>query len=149
MPATLAILSIVFVECVFSAVGITNEAATWKHKLLSILVLFIGNGINAISTRVSTQLNNFFVVAKFLNIAALVIAGISVIIIQSKHPEWTKIGGRDWYTKSWFQYRDTVNLDGTKTHWNELGEWELFGHFSTALYGALWAYSGWDKVSYP
>ncbi len=47
----------------------------------------------------------------------------------------------------WFGNRPTVNPDGSTTDWGHLSEWELLGHYSTALYGALWAYSGWDKVS--
>lgn len=47
----------------------------------------------------------------------------------------------------WFGNRPTVNPDGSETDWDHLSQWELLGHYSTALYGALWAYSGWDKVS--
>lgn len=48
----------------------------------------------------------------------------------------------------WFGNRPTVNPDGSETDWDHVSQWELLGHYSTALYGALWAYSGWDKVSY-
>lgn len=146
MPATLAILSIVFVESIFSAAGVTDQAGRIEHKLLSILVLAIGNGVNCISTKVSTRLNNVFVVTKFVSIAAIVVAGIAVIVIQISNPKRDDIGGRDWFSTPWFEYRNTTNLDGSKTDWGQLNEWQLFGHFSAALYGALWAYSGWDKV---
>jgi amino acid transporter len=39
MPATLAILSIVFVESIFSAAGVTDQAASILHKLLSVLIM--------------------------------------------------------------------------------------------------------------
>jgi L-type amino acid transporter 9 len=44
MPATLAILSIVFMESIFSATGITDQAGRIEHKLLSVLVLVVING---------------------------------------------------------------------------------------------------------
>lgn len=146
MPATLAILSIVFVESIFSSLGVTDQADSVEHKLLSILILIVMNGANSISTKASTKLNSFFVFTKFVSIAGIVIAGIVVVVLQVSNPD-REIGGRDWYTKSWLGYRTTVNPDGSKTDWTDLSQWELLGHYSAALYGALWAYSGWDKVN--
>ncbi|KAI1399057.1 amino acid transporter, partial [Hypoxylon fuscum] len=147
MPATLAILSIVFVESIYSALGVTDQAERIEHKLFSILILVVISVANSISTKASTRLNNFFVVTKFVSIAAIVIAGIVVAILQATHPK-RDIGGRDWYNKPWFGNREVTNPDGSKTDWNGLGEWEILGHYSAALYGALWAYSGWDKAIY-
>ncbi|KAI1290700.1 amino acid/polyamine transporter I [Xylaria venustula] len=148
MPATLAILSIVFVESIYSAAGITDQADRIEHKLLSILILVVISVANSISTKTSTRLNGFFVVTKFTTIAAVVVAGLVVVIIQATHPNKDDVGGRDWFTKPWFGNRPTVNPDGSKTEWGHLSFWELLGHYSTALYGALWAYSGWDKAIY-
>ncbi|KAI1130863.1 amino acid/polyamine transporter I [Nemania abortiva] len=148
MPATLAILSIVFVESIYSAAGITDQADRIEHKLLSILILVVISVANSISTKTSTRLNGFFVVTKFTTIGAVVVAGLVVVIIQATHPDRDDVGGRDWFTKPWFGSRPTVNPDGSKTDWGHLSSWELLGHYSTALYGALWAYSGWDKAIY-
>lgn len=147
MPATLAILSIVFIETIFSAVGVTDRAGSIKHKLLSVLVLLLINGANSISTKASTRLNNFFVGTKFVSIFAVVLAGIVVVILGASDPE-RDIGGKDWQTKPWFGNRETVNPDGSRIDWSRLSAWDTLGHYSTALYGALWAYSGWDKVSF-
>ncbi|KAH9986836.1 amino acid transporter [Xylariaceae sp. FL0662B] len=147
MPATLAILSIVFVESIYSAIGVTDQAARIEHKLFSILILVVISVANSISTKASTRLNNFFVVTKFVSIAAVVLAGIVVAIIQSSDPG-RDIGGRDWFTKSWFASRTVIDPDGNKTDWKQLSQWEMLGHYSAALYGALWAYSGWDKAIY-
>jgi L-type amino acid transporter 9 len=147
MPATLAILSIVFIESVFSALGTTDQAGKIEHKLLSIVVLAIIGGANSISTKVSTRLNNFFVVTKFVSILAVVVAGIVVIIIEVKDSS-KGVGGRDWFRKPWFGFRDSTNPDGSTIDWSKLSEWEILGHYSAALYGALWAYSGWDKASH-
>lgn len=145
MPATLAILSIVFVESIYSAAGVNDQAGSIEHKLLSILIMVLISVANCISTTASTRLNNFFVAAKFASIAGIVVAGIAVVIIQVSDPT-RDIGGRDWFKKPWFAYRTTVTPDGKKIDWSELGEWDVLGHYSAALYGALWAYSGWDKV---
>ncbi|GAP91907.1 putative amino acid transporter [Rosellinia necatrix] len=148
MPATLAILSIVFVESIYSAAGVTGEAGRIAHKLLSVLVLVLVSIANSISTKTTTRLNGFFVLTKFAAVAAVVIAGLAVVIVQASHPDRDDVGGRDWFTKPWFGTRPTINPDESRTDWEDLSEWELLGHYSTALYGALWAYSGWDKAIY-
>ncbi|KAB5532691.1 amino acid/polyamine transporter I [Coniochaeta sp. 2T2.1] len=148
MPATLAILSIVFVESIYSAAGVTDQADRIGHKLLSVLILALITVANSISTKASTRLNNFFVVTKFVTIFAIVVAGLGVVIAQLVHPDREDIGGRDWFTKPWFGYRETVTPDGDRIDWRNLGEWDMFGHYSAALYGALWGYSGWDKAIY-
>lgn len=145
MPATLAILSIVFVESIYSAAGVTGEEGRLAHKLLSVGILVLVGLANSISTKATTRLNNFFVVTKFVAIAGVVLAAVAAVGVQlagrggGERPDWRR---------SWFRYRDSVNPDGSLTHWEGLGEWELMGHLSAALYGALWAYSGWDKAIY-
>ncbi|KAM0271128.1 hypothetical protein ACHAQH_009195 [Verticillium albo-atrum] len=148
MPATLAILSIVFVESVYSSAGVTDGAGRIEHKLLSILVLIVMSGANMFSTKASTRLNGFFVVTKFLSIFVVVVAGLVVVILQVANKERRDVGGRDWFDRPWFEHRETVNPDGSRTDWDAIGRWELLGHYSAALYGALWAYSGWDKAIY-
>ncbi|RGP80267.1 hypothetical protein FLONG3_1568 [Fusarium longipes] len=147
MPATLAILSIVFVESAYSAAGVINEDGRLEHKLLSILVLVVMSVANSISTKASTRLNGFFVALKFLSILVVVVAALAVVGVHVAHPS-KEAGGGDWYRKSWFKYRDTYNPNGPDTDWSKLSQWEIFGHYSAALYAALWAYSGWDKAIY-
>lgn len=148
MPATLAILSIVLIETISSATGVTDQAGRISHKLLSVLVLFVVSGANSISTTASTRLNNFFVGIKFFSILGVVFAGIIVVVITISGPS-KNVGGGDWSRRSWFEHRKSVNPDGTTTDWKKLSQWDLLGHYSAALYGALWAYSGWDKVRQP
>lgn len=145
MPATLAILSIVFVESAYSAAGVVDAAGSIEHKLLSVLVLVLVSAANSISTKASTRLNGFFVVLKFVSILVVVVAAASVIGLHLTHPD-REVGGGDWHKKSWFASRVSYNPDGSETNWEKLSQWEVFGHYSAALYAALWAYSGWDKV---
>lgn len=156
MPATLAILAIVFVESLSTATtgpsgsGSGVDGQSIVHKLLSIAVLLAVSLANSISTKVSARLNNFFVGTKFVAIGAVVVAALAVIVVQttsSSKPHEKLPGGHDW-TSNWFAYRSTLNPDGSITDWTQLSSWALLGHLSAALYGALWAYSGWDKAVY-
>lgn len=147
MPATLAILAIVFVESIYSAAGVTDQAGSWVHKILSVLVVAVITVANSISTKASTRLNNVFVVTKFVTIGAVVAAGLAVVANHIGDTHSKGPGGRDWFEKPWFGYRETELPNGDKIDWRQMGSWDMLGHYSAALYGALWAYSGWDKVS--
>ncbi|KAG9203992.1 hypothetical protein G6514_002154 [Epicoccum nigrum] len=149
MPATLAILSIVFVESVYSSLGVNDPAPPITHKLLSVLVLAVITTLNSISTKTSTRLSGLFVAVKFLTIFLLVVAGLVVVIKYSL--TGNDIGGVDWRREHWFApRRDAPRPDGHPGHfnWTTVSTWESLGFYSAALYGALWAYSGWDKANY-
>lgn len=146
MPATLAILSIVFVESIYSSLGINEPDPPLTHKLLSLLVLVVVTTLNSISTKTSTRLSGFFVAVKFFTIILLIIAGLVVIFVYAAGGK--DLGGNDWHRHNWFTPRDTVLPNGDRLDWTKVTAWESLGFYSTALYGALWAYSGWDKANY-
>ncbi|KAF2277305.1 solute carrier family 7 protein [Westerdykella ornata] len=147
MPATLAILSIVFVESVYSAFGWDSARDGLAQKGWSVLVLVIVTIANSISTKTSTRLGDFFVVIKFSTIFLLILSGLTVLgVFVAQHGR--DLGGGDWYKKRWFAARDSVLPDGRLVDWSEVGAWELLGFFSTALYASLWSFSGWDKANY-
>ncbi|KAH9882038.1 hypothetical protein J1614_001209 [Plenodomus biglobosus] len=146
MPATLAILSIVFVESIYSSMGINEPDPPLTHKLLSLLVLIVVTTLNSISTKTSTRLSSFFVAIKLLTILLLIVAGLVVIFVFAAGGK--DLGGNDWHKHNWFAPRDTVLPNGDHFDWTKVTPWESLGLYSTALYGALWAYSGWDKVNY-
>lgn len=150
MPATLAILSIVFVESVYSSLGVSEPSPPVTHKLLSLLVLVCVSTLNCISTRTSTRLSGFFVAVKLLTILLLVVAGLVVVFVFAFSSRGKDLGGGDWHQRNWFAPRSTALPDGRggRLDWKDVGVWESLGFYSTALYGALWAYSGWDKANY-
>lgn len=144
MPATLAILCIVFVESIYSSFGVNEPHPPITHKLLSVLVLVVVTTANSISTKTSTRLSGFFVAVKLLTIFLLIVAGLTVVAILFDRGK--DLGGGDWHERGWFEPRETVLPDGSLFDWRGVGTWQSLGFYSTALYGALWAYSGWDKV---
>ena len=146
MPATLAILSIVFVESIYSSLGINEPSPPITHKLFSLLVLVTVSTLNSISTKTSTRLGNFFVVIKLFSILLLIISGLTaVFVFVGGHND---LGGGDWHSRGWFEPRESILPDGSPLDWKNVSAWQSLGFYSTALYGALWAYSGWDKVSF-
>jgi hypothetical protein len=155
MPATFGILGIAFAETILLGLESDAEHAQlddgakgwWIRKGIAIAALLAITAANCISTKVSTRLNGFFVVTKFVAIAGVVVAGLAVVGMELNSNVGEGVGGHDWFERSWLRFRDTLNPDGSVTHWKELSTWDILGHLCAALYGALWAYSGWDKVS--
>jgi L-type amino acid transporter 9 len=147
MPATLAILSIVFVESIYSALHPASHgtATGLQYKLYSVLVLVVMISLNSISTKTSARLGNFFVVVKLASVALLVLAGVVAAFVHVANPKKDS-GGGDWHRKGWFDARPSVN-NGKTIDWAKVGSWEAFGYYSAAVYAGLWAYAGWDKVS--
>jgi L-type amino acid transporter 9 len=146
MPATLSILSIVFVESIYSAVhpGAHESTSGILPKLLSILVLVVMALVNSIGTKTSTRLGNIFVFIKLGSVGLIVLAGIVAAIIHMADPSKDS-GGGDWHRKGWFDSRPSVG-NGKKIDWTKVGTWDAFGYYSTALYASLWGYASWDKV---
>lgn len=144
MPATLSILSIVFVESLYSAFSPGGTADGIGYKFLSILVLVIMGLANSIGTKASQKLGNFFLVVKLGSVALIVLAGLVVATVFA-YDRKKDHGGGDWHKRSWFQSRPSVTPEGT-IDWTKVGTWEAFGHYATALYAALWGYASWDKV---
>ncbi|KAF2400648.1 amino acid transporter [Trichodelitschia bisporula] len=144
MPATAAILALVFAESVAQALG---GAPLWAEKLAAIGVVLLVAGANAVSTSLSNRLSTFFLAAKALTITLLVLAGLGVVFAHIVHPGRGGIGGDDWYRRNWFAKRPSITPGGT-IDWAKIGWWEGLGRYSAGVYGALWAYAGWDKANY-
>lgn len=102
--------------------------------------------VNSFGTKTSTRLSGFFVGVKLLTVLLLIIAGLVVVFVYIGQGK--DLGGNDWHEHNWFTGRDTVLPDGSRFDWASVSTWESLGFYSTALYGALWAYSGWDKANY-
>lgn len=151
MPATLSILGIVFVETVYEAAFPGSEGATgsWEQKGFSVLIVAIMLLISALGTKTSTMLNTIAAIIKLLAIFLVILAGVVVAIIYVASHGHHDPGGGDWHEKGWFDKRLSVNPDGSTIDWTKVGSWETFGHICTAIYAALWAYAGWDKVTFP
>ncbi|GAT19441.1 solute carrier family 7 protein [Aspergillus luchuensis] len=149
VPASLAILNIVFVESIYSATGVTDQPDRLAHALLASQVLLVISMAISVSTQFSTRVNTFFLTTKFAAIAVTVVAGLGVVYYHLAG--WDRDNARepqDWLTRAWFVARNTVGLDGREIEWQKLHGWEPLGHYSAALNGVLSAYSGWDKAIY-
>ena len=130
-PGSAAIISIVFGEYVVSAaVGAEAvDVSPWINKGVALGGLVLVTVLNCVSTRLGTRMSDMFMLMKFIALLGVAIVGVVVAVTGFSYNG--KLA-EDWKHENWF--------DGTSTN---LSNWAV------ALYAGLWAFDGWDNVSYP
>lgn len=144
-PSSMAIQSIVIAESIGSVSSATPLTA-WLVKLIAAIAFVSMVFINSINTKTTMRLSESFTIIKIATVALIVIGGLTAVIAHLIDPKSPLSGGKDWYSKDWFQTRPTVS-NGRPVDWTAISTWEQFGHYSAAIYAGLWAFDGWDNVS--
>ena len=129
-PGSTAIISIIMGEyLVRAAIGAEAEYINPIFtKTVALFGLFAVTLLNCISTKLGTRMGDMFMFLKFVALLGVTIIGIVVAatgLSANGHPN------QDWKTKGWFE--------GTNTN---ASSWAV------ALYAGLWAFDGWDNVSF-
>ncbi|KAI9835237.1 MAG: hypothetical protein M1837_003875 [Sclerophora amabilis] len=129
-PGSAAIIAIIFGEYVVrAAIGADVEiVSAWINKSVALAGLLLVTLLNCISTRVGTRIGDFFMFFKFVALLGVTITGVAVAATGFS---WKGQANQDWKDKGWF--------DETST---DVSSWAV------ALYAGLWAFDGWDNVSY-
>jgi amino acid transporter len=133
-PGSAAIIAIIFGEYVLRVFFPSGTANMWVVKGIALVALMVVTGINAISTRLTMRLSDLFMYGKILALLLITVFGI-VVAATGLNMDGTG-ASKDWKEKNWFTPAE--GRGGV-----ELGEWAI------ALYAGLWAFDGWDNVSYP
>lgn len=128
-PGSAAIIAIIFGEYVTRAfVGVDAEAVKpLINKGVALAALVAATVLNAISTKVATRTTDFFFIFKFTALLSITVIGI---VVATTGLSWNGNPSTDWKDNGW--------LEGTSSN---------LSNFAVALYGALWAFDGWDTVS--
>jgi L-type amino acid transporter 9 len=148
-PSSIAIQSIVIAESIGS-VGLINvngaNGATLLKIIAAVSCLFVVL-LNSIGTRFTLRLSESFTVLKIGTVGLIVLGGLVAVVAHLVNPHSSLSGSSDWYSKNWFATRPTIS-NGETVDWFTMGAWDRYGHYCAAIYGGLWAYDGWDNVSY-
>jgi amino acid transporter len=148
-PSSMAIQSIVIAESIGS-IGIIDSHSSHNSLLLKVIaaasfVLMVL--LNSINTRFTLRLSESFTIFKIGTVGLIVLAGMIAVIAHVVNPHSSLSGSSDWYSKNWFGTRPTISNRHT-IDWTSMGAWDRYGHYCAAIYGGLWAYDGWDNVSF-
>lgn len=145
-PSSMAIQSIVIAESIGS-VSSSEPLPGWLLKLIAATAFVSMVLLNSINTKFTLRLSESFTVFKISTVGLIVLGGFIAVVAHLVNPHSSLSGSSDWYSKNWFATRPTVS-DGHVIEWDSISTWERYGHYCAAIYGGLWAYDGWDNVSY-
>lgn len=129
-PGSAAIIAIIFGEYVVRAfVGAdVVHVNPWINKGVAFGGLLAVTLFNCISTKIATRIGDLLMFFKFVALIGVTVTGIVVAVtgLSAKGQ-----ASEEWKTHGWFE--------GTNTEISD---------FAVALYAGLWAFDGWDNVSY-
>ena len=145
-PSSVAILCIIFAEYWTTNIFSAANKSVWVDKILALATLASMLLVNCISSASSTNLTTILFFTKLFAILLLIV--LSLLVVATNLNGDGSGPSDDWKTKSWFASR-TVKDGGATVDWAAISTWQLLGHSTTALYAALWGYSGWDHVKDP
>ena len=145
-PSSVAIVCIIFAEYWTTNIFSATNKSIWVDKILALLTLGSMLLVNCISSASSTSLTTALMYIKLS--AMLLLIALALLVIATNLNGDGKGPSNDWKSKSWFASR-TVKDGGAIFDWEAISHWQLLGHYTTALYAALWGYSGWDHVKEP
>ncbi|KAI5292655.1 hypothetical protein KEM52_006165 [Ascosphaera acerosa] len=131
-PGSQSIIATILGEYVLSAVrGGNTDISTispWISKGVAIAILFVVILLNCMSTRLSTRVTDAFMFFKFIALMGVLVIGVIVAATGYSHDGKPNT---EWRSTNWFA--------GTS---HDPSRWAV------ALYAGLWAYEGWDNMSY-
>ncbi|RMZ75827.1 hypothetical protein DV737_g5121, partial [Chaetothyriales sp. CBS 132003] len=129
-PGGAAIIAIILGEYVVrAAIGADVEDINpWINKAPAFLALAVVTFFNCISTRFAARMGDFFMLFKFIALAAVTVIGI---VVATTGLSFNGKANIDWRTHGWFE-----GTSGDVSNW------------AVALYAGLWAFDGWDNTNY-
>lgn len=113
------------------------------NKVTAALLLLLVTGLNMLSTRLTTRISDSLLFLKVGSLLAITVIGI-VVAATGLNGDG-KGASREWKEMGWFESREggvSGREGGNGTTVGGLGEYAI------ALYAGLWAFDGWDNVSF-
>lgn len=129
-PGSAAIIAIIFGEYIAKTIPGPASDSWWLRKLLAFVALVAVTSINGFSTKLGAKTGNVFLVIKIFLLVALIALGVAGSIVLRGKPDLP-----------------VSALVATKGSLFE-GSSHDIGRYAIALYAGLWAYDGWDNVTY-
>ena len=142
-PSSVAILCIIFAEYWTTNIFSATDKSVWVDKILALATLGSVLLLNCISSVSSTNLTTVLLFTKLFAMLLLIV--LALLVVTTNLNSDGKGPSDDWKSKPWFASR-TIEDGGAIFDWGAISGWQLLGHYTTAIYAALWGYSGWDHV---
>ena len=130
-PCALAMISMIFADNIYGALGSNYNVAQWQVKSIAILGLSLVTLINCSGTIAGARVANAFLALKLLAISSIIVIGL--VVYGFHHPVRQP-------EAAWFGQDPDPQRRG-------MHSWMILGELVIAIYGALFCYGGWETVS--
>lgn len=127
----MAMIAMICAENISVAVKPASVSSGWEVKALALLGLVMITLINCLGTIAGARAANFFLVLKLLAVFSISAIGIFV-----------RVTGRDSHRSEPERFRSDPDV-----YRQNVLNWAQGGEYTTAIYGALFCYGGWESVS--
>ena len=141
-PSAMAVLGIIFAEYWTTVIFSSDSAPLWQTKALAIGTISFVLILNCASATISTRFTNLLMISKLSTVALILLIAVLTATVGLSYDQ---APNQDWRSKNWFSTRSN-NTHAASISWKAMEAWDAMGHFTSALYAALWACSGWDNV---
>jgi L-type amino acid transporter 6 len=130
-PCSIAIISGIFAEHLNAIILPETWRNEWLNKLVALLGALTITGVNCWGTNTGASAANGFFILKVVGLFSIVVIGL-VIGVSGK--------GNDLF--AWIPDKVVQGSD------QPVALWVLVGEYTTAMFGALFTYGGWETVNY-
>lgn len=133
-PAAMAIISTVFADYLYQSVFGTWKAPQVVLKIISIGALSLVTAINCLGAKSGALVAGGFLVVKLAAVFFITLIGLWAVL--ARHEGLKPPGKGASWSKSY-------------PYGEQHGYWAIIGKYTSAVYGALLCYGGWEAVIVP
>jgi amino acid transporter len=131
-PAANAVIATIFADYLLKAIWPFEPTSPWTMKLVAIGCVVTLTFINCLGATTGAKAANIFLLLKLSALGSIIVLGFVVYLFG--YGDGVPASEAGWF-----------GLDRSQVEWHT---WEWYGNFSTALFGALFCYGGWETVGF-
>jgi len=139
-PCAMGMVSLVFAEYLFAAISPDTHISVWMLKATALIAIISITSLNCMGTRTGMRTAVLFLVLKIFGLGSIAIIGLFLLIKNHQTKDETHLLD--------VQAQSFVSVSHTTTKYSGLSIWTSVGNFTDAVIAALFAYGGWESVSY-
>jgi L-type amino acid transporter 6 len=131
-PAANAVIATIFADYLLKAIWPFEPTSPWTMKLVAVGCIAILTFINCLGATTGAKAANLFLLLKLSALGSIVVMGF--VVYMFGYGDGVPASEAGWF-----------GLDSTQIEWTW---WQWLGNFTTALFGALFCYGGWETIGF-
>ncbi|OCL02046.1 amino acid transporter [Glonium stellatum] len=140
-PCAMAMVAFIFSEYIFKALLPDQDVSNWALKVTAILAILLMTYLNCMGTKSGTGAASFFLILKVVGLGSIAIIGFAFVATGLTHQD----GNNQADTADYGLFDPPPPAESSLAYsWF----WMSLGGFTDAVLAALFAYAGWESISF-